>query len=174
LAVRARVVGLDLSLAMLRHARKRRLDGLVLVQGSAFRLPFPDGTFAAVVSGFVLRNLNDLPRAIGEMRRVSAPGGVLAALDITEPPSHTLRWLFDGYLATFAPLVGGFVGKRDEYRYLVRSLAQLPEPTEVVRLLDAAGFADCMARPLTRGTVTLFTATTPSEPTSGEREEPGF
>jgi ubiquinone/menaquinone biosynthesis C-methylase UbiE len=48
--------------------------------------------------------------------------------------------------------------------YLVRSLAQLPEPVEVLRLLEATGFVGCTARPLTGGTVTLFTATKPSEP----------
>ena len=155
LAGRARVVGLDVSPAMLEAARSR---------SAAFRLPFADGAFAAVTSGFVLRNLDNLPRAFAEVHRVTARGGTLAALDITEPQNPTLRRLFDAYFSAVASLLGGLVGKRDEYRYLVRSLAQLPEPVEVLKLLEAAGFVGCTVRPLTRGTVSLFTATKPSEP----------
>jgi demethylmenaquinone methyltransferase/2-methoxy-6-polyprenyl-1,4-benzoquinol methylase len=164
LAGRARVVGLDVSPAMLEAARSRSAGRLRLVQGSAFRLPFADGAFDAVTSGFVLRNLDSLPRAFAEVHRVTARGGTLAALDITEPQNPMLRRLFDAYFSGVAPLLGELVGKRDEYSYLVRSLAQLPEPVEVLRLLEATGFVGCTARPLTGGTVTLFTATKPSEP----------
>src|SRR5262245_20528495 len=59
------VVGVDVSAAMLGRARQRLggRTGVALVQGSAFRLPFRDGTFTAVASAFVLRNLDDLSAA---------------------------------------------------------------------------------------------------------------
>ena len=43
--------------------------------------------------------------------------------------------------------------------YLVRSLAQLPEPQAVCELLRAAGFTNCSSRALTGGVATLFIAT---------------
>jgi demethylmenaquinone methyltransferase/2-methoxy-6-polyprenyl-1,4-benzoquinol methylase len=162
LADRARVVGIDVSHPMLvaarRHSRRRRVH-VALVQGSAFRLPFADGAFAGVVSGFVLRNLDDLPAALAELHRVVAPGATVALVDITEPPNALIRHAFDAYFGVAAPALGSLVGKRDEYRYLVRSLAHLPEPGAVCTLLRRAGFVRCSARPLTGGTVTLFTAT---------------
>jgi demethylmenaquinone methyltransferase / 2-methoxy-6-polyprenyl-1,4-benzoquinol methylase len=152
------VIGLDVSLAMLREARNRSAGRIVLIQGSAFRLPFRNASFGAAASAFVLRNLNDLSNAFGELARVVAPGGGLALLDITEPPRPLVRALFDAYFRTVAPAVGILVGKRGEYSYLVRSLTHLPPREEVSEMLRHAGFVGCVARPLTGGMVTLFTA----------------
>lgn len=157
-------VGVDVSARML-EAAARRADGrqgtaqaVRLVQGSAFRLPFADGAFDGCVSGFVLRNLHDLPGAFAELARVIRPGGRASLVDITEPPSPLLRRLFDAYFAVAAPTLGGLVGRRDAYRYLAASLAQLPPRTEVCSLLREAGFARVGARPLSGGMVTLFVA----------------
>jgi len=158
LADRHAVTGVDVSGAMLREARRRYSGRVNLVQGSAFRLPFADSSFGGAVSAFVLRNLDDLPGAFAEMARVVAPGGGVALVDITEPSRPVTRRLFDAYFGTAAPALGALVGKRDEYRYLVRSLAQLPPPEELCEMLRTAGFTGCAARPLTGGMVTLFTA----------------
>jgi demethylmenaquinone methyltransferase/2-methoxy-6-polyprenyl-1,4-benzoquinol methylase len=146
-------------LAAGRGNAQRRKRWMSFVEGSAFRLPFRDGVFAAAVSGFVLRNLNDLPAAFEELSRVVAPGGRVALIDITEPPNRLVRRLFDTYLGVAAPALGSLVGRRADYRYLVRSLAHLPGRAAICDLLRLAGFTRCVARPLTGGTVTLFTAT---------------
>jgi demethylmenaquinone methyltransferase / 2-methoxy-6-polyprenyl-1,4-benzoquinol methylase len=159
LAARYTVIGLDVSQAMLGQARRLYRRRLSLVQGSAFRLPFADSSFGGAASAFVLRNLNDLPGAFAELGRVVVPGGGLALVDITEPSRPAVRMIFDAYFGTAAPALGALVGKGDEYRYLVRSLAHLPAPKEMCGMLEAAGFHGCAARPLTGGMVTLFTAT---------------
>jgi demethylmenaquinone methyltransferase / 2-methoxy-6-polyprenyl-1,4-benzoquinol methylase len=151
------VIGIDLSRGMLVRAASRYGPSLSLVQGSAFALPFKDGAFSGAASGFVLRNLDDLPLAFRELARVLGPGAPVALVDITEPRNPALRRLFDGYFGMVAPALGGAVGKREAYRYLVGSLAQLPPPREVVRLLERAGFEGCRARALSGGMVTLFT-----------------
>ncbi len=158
LADKAEVVGVDLSHRMLQRARERLGHRMGFVQGSAFDLPFPDSTFRAAVSGFVLRNLDDLPRAFEELGRVVGRGGTVALVDITEPRRGATRPVLDTYLALIAPLLGGVVGKPRAYRYLVRSVANLPPAEEVCRLLGEAGFEHCRATPLTWGRVTLFTA----------------
>lgn len=159
LADRHTVTGVDVSGAMLQEARHRYTGRVALVQGSVFRLPFADSTFGGAVSAFVLRNLDDLPGAFAELARVVAPGGGVALVDITEPSRPVLRRLFDIYFGAAAPALGALVGRRDEYRYLVRSLAQLPPPRELSEMLRRAGFVDCRARGLTGGMVTLLTAT---------------
>jgi len=158
---RARVVGADVSHGMVIRARARARGRAAFVQASAFALPFPDGAFEAVLSGFVLRNLDDLPGAFAEMARVIAPGGELVALDITGPSGPRLRRLFDAYFGTVAPALGGLVGRREAYRYLVRSLAQLPAPADVCSILERSGFGEPRARSLTWGAATLFTARRP-------------
>jgi demethylmenaquinone methyltransferase/2-methoxy-6-polyprenyl-1,4-benzoquinol methylase len=158
LAPGVRAVGVDVSAEMLRRARGRRRH-LSLVQASAFRLPFADGGFDAAVSGFVLRNLDDLPGAFGELARVVRPGGRIALVDITQPRASALRLLLNGYLRTAAPLLGRITGRADAYRYLARSARTLPPAQEVCALLSDAGFGSCRGRPLAPGFVTLWTAT---------------
>jgi demethylmenaquinone methyltransferase/2-methoxy-6-polyprenyl-1,4-benzoquinol methylase len=152
------VTGVDLSYEMLARAAEVSGPNLALVQGSAFALPFRDAAFSGAVSGFVLRNLDDLSLAFRELARVLQVGANVALVDITEPKNRFVRRLFDGYFGTLAPALGGAVGKREAYRYLVGSLAQLPPPKEVMNLLEEAGFEGCRARGLTGGMVTLFTA----------------
>ena len=79
-----RVTGLDLSQGMLLEARHKLGRGVGLVRGSAFALPFAEGTFAAAGSAFVLRNLSDLDAAFRELARVVMPRGRIALVDIME------------------------------------------------------------------------------------------
>lgn len=157
LAGRANVIGMDLSQEMLVAAR-RRVRGVRFVRGSVFALPFADGVFRGVMSAFVLRNLYDLEQAAEELARVTAPGGALAIVDITGPRSAWLRKPFDAYFSTVAPLLGKVTGQEEAYRYLSKSLAQLPEPRVLCDILEAAGFRMARARGLSGGMVTLWTA----------------
>jgi demethylmenaquinone methyltransferase/2-methoxy-6-polyprenyl-1,4-benzoquinol methylase len=154
---RGTVVGMDLSHRMLLRARERAGPRLGLAEASALRLPFGDRIFGAVASAFVLRNLQDLRVAFREIARVLTPGGSVALLDITEPSHRAIRWAFDRYLRAVAPTAGALAGSGHAYRYLARSLDQLPPAGEVCGSLAAAGFLDCRARSLSGGAVTLFT-----------------
>lgn len=68
--------GVDLSEGMLTKARDRGLD---VVQGSALGLPFADGQFDVTCSFKVLAHIPDIRTALGEMARVTRPGGVVLA-----------------------------------------------------------------------------------------------
>ena len=104
------VVGADFSEAMLRHARPklraRGERGVTLLAADALALPFPDQTFACVTSAFLLRNLADLTGGLAEMRRVTMPGGLVAALEITRPSVPGWSALFGLYFNRVVPLVG--------------------------------------------------------------------
>lgn len=169
LAARHAVVGVDVSAGMLARAQRKLRGRAALARASAFSLPFAPGAFAGAASAFVLRNLDDLPSAFAQLARVVRPGGPVALVDITEPPNPLLRRAFDAYFGGMAPALGSLVGKREAYRYLVRSLAQLPPPDRVVAALGNAGFDAVRARPLTGGMVTLFTARRSGE---GEGRKP--
>jgi demethylmenaquinone methyltransferase / 2-methoxy-6-polyprenyl-1,4-benzoquinol methylase len=159
----SRVVGIDVSLPMLLRARQKRAPGnqefVRFIQASAFHLPFADAAFDVAVSGFVLRNLDDLPAAFAELARVIRPGGRIALVDITGPNHPVARRAFAGYFGTVAPLVGRLTGHGDAYRYLVRSVAHLPPAEELCEWLRRAGFPDARATAMTGGVVTLFRAT---------------
>lgn len=62
-----------------RHADRTisRDDGVVLMQGDASQLQFPDGAFDAVFSVATFEHILDLPAALREMARVLKPGGIV-------------------------------------------------------------------------------------------------
>jgi SAM-dependent methyltransferase len=56
-----------------------RVPGAEVRRASADRLPWPDESFDAVLSQLVLNFVPDGDAAVAEMRRVGAPGGILAS-----------------------------------------------------------------------------------------------
>ncbi len=71
------VTGLDLNEGMLAVARRIRPD-LDWRTGDVADLPFPAGTFDAVLCQMALMFFPDRPAAVREMARVTRPGGVVA------------------------------------------------------------------------------------------------
>ena len=66
------VTGIDTSREMVKRARE---TGKRVLQGSAERLPFGDGSFGTVLCLFTVLNMCDPGRAVKEMARVLEPGG---------------------------------------------------------------------------------------------------
>ncbi len=61
---------------MLAASVRRSVVPVEISTAAAEALPFPDGTFDVVVSTMVLCTVDDLPRALAEVRRVLKPGGL--------------------------------------------------------------------------------------------------
>lgn len=70
----ARVVGVDLSRAMLSYGRD---DGMPRLQADVTALPLADACMDVVLSGLALNDVDDLDGAIAECARVLVSGGVL-------------------------------------------------------------------------------------------------
>ncbi|KAI9760221.1 MAG: hypothetical protein M1840_002583 [Geoglossum simile] len=79
------VTGLEHAPDVLEQARStaaaRALDNVRFVVGDVHKLDFPDGTFDIVHVHQVLQHVGDPVRALREMRRVTKPGGIVAARD---------------------------------------------------------------------------------------------
>jgi ubiquinone/menaquinone biosynthesis C-methylase UbiE len=95
------VTGIELSPAMLAIARQRAADlgrGVTLWEADAEHLPFDDASFDTVVCSLALCTIPSPVAALGEMRRVLAPGGRLLLLDhigSTWPPVYAVQWLLE-------------------------------------------------------------------------------
>ncbi|MCS6852022.1 MAG: class I SAM-dependent methyltransferase [Gemmataceae bacterium] len=87
----ALVVAFDLSLNMLRRARRRvGSDRVRFAAADVTRLPYADGIFDAIVCGWVLEHLPDPRPGLRELARVSRPGGRLLLL--TTEDTVAGRW----------------------------------------------------------------------------------
>jgi SAM-dependent methyltransferase len=80
LAPRAEIVGIDPAEAFVGYARARFSDPRISFdRGDALALPYPAASFAHTLSLLVLQFIATPEQAVSEMRRVTAPGGVVAA-----------------------------------------------------------------------------------------------
>ena len=160
------VMGVDFVEGMLRLSREKlatRGERRVhLVAGDALALPFRGGTFASVASAFLLRNLADLPAGLAEMRRVTAAGGSVVALEITPPTLPGWRAAFRLYFHHVVPVVGALVARdRSAYTYLPESVDRFVTPAELARLMGEAGLVEVRVVRVGLGTVTIHVGRRP-------------
>jgi len=150
-----RVTGLDFSERMLDRAR-RKSDEVEWVEGDALALPFAEGSFDAATVGFGVRNLEDLGKGLGELRRVLRPRGRLAILEITTPRG-LLRPFYKLWFEGLVPLAGKLLPGGSAYTYLPASVRRFPEAKELAELMDSAGFEHVRYRFFAGGIVALHT-----------------
>lgn len=104
-------------------------------------LPFDDASVDAIICGFGLRNVPELPRALAECARVLRPGGTLVVLDFFQPVGLISKLLQGSYNRLIVPIVGGMItGFGEAYSYLNQSIDAFCTADEFVKLLDEAGF----------------------------------
>ena len=151
------VAGVDFSLNMLERARgKRGAEGIRWMCADVLALPFPADSFDAVTSGFLLRNVIDVPGALVEQWRVVRPGGRIVCLEISRPPRNLLLPFYRFYFHRIVPLLGQLVsGDRSAYTYLPRSADEFLSPDELADLMRHAGWREVRYRRLMLGTVAI-------------------
>jgi demethylmenaquinone methyltransferase/2-methoxy-6-polyprenyl-1,4-benzoquinol methylase len=140
---------------MLERAR-RKAPTLDWVEGDLLALPFGDASFDAATVGFGVRNVEDLERALGELRRVLRSGGRLGILEITQPRG-ALRPFYRLWFDRIVPLLGRVLPGGSAYTYLPASVRRFPGPDELVRMLEGAGFGDVRYRTFAAGIVAVHT-----------------
>jgi demethylmenaquinone methyltransferase/2-methoxy-6-polyprenyl-1,4-benzoquinol methylase len=140
-----RALAADFTLEMMNVGRDSRTSAsrqtVDWAAADAQCLPFPDETFDAVVSAFLLRNVSDVPNSLKEQYRVLKPGGRIVCLDTTPPPHSALSPLIYFYLRIVIPLLGGLIaGQREAYQYLPASTENFLEAERLAARLMSAGF----------------------------------
>ncbi len=154
------VDGIDPSVQMLEiakdKAQRRGLgDAVSFFPADALDLPMEGDTYDGIVSGFCFRNIERRQRALEEMLRVLKPGGRLLILEATYPDKLWVRMGYKMY-TPLVPLIGKMMGSGPDYKYLVDSIEDFPRPDTVTDMFSAAGFSKVECRPLTMGTVCIF------------------
>lgn len=162
----AALCGVDLAHGMASAARRR---STAVAVGDAEALPFPAGRFDLVVSTSSLQWLQSLGPSLGEMRRVLAPGGLVALALFGGATLHELA-------AAWREALPSGAGQDDAHRFhrpedLESALVQVglraerleservvewhDDPLALVRALRRIGAGNAMAERAARGPATL-------------------
>lgn len=141
------VVGADFALPMMQVGQQRaawrqpgRTQYLSWSGADTLHLPFPDESFDAVVSGFLMRNVTSVASALVEQRRVCKTGGRVLILEIPRPADTLFGQLFRLYFHKVVPVMGRLItGQGDAYSYLPASADAFLRPETLKTEMEAAG-----------------------------------
>ncbi len=154
-------VGGDFTIEMMQAGK--RLPGRDFIHWAAadtLALPFPDATFDAVTSGFLMRNVIDVPGALREQVRVTKPGGRVVILESSPPKDNLLKPFIKIHLNTIIPTLGRLVaGESDAYRYLPDSTQAFQGPEQLAQAMRAAGLVDVSYQLFMFGTIAVHVGT---------------
>ena len=157
-----KVIGVDISEGMLRYGREKLeqkglSDRIELVQADAADLPFDDDHFDGAMAAFGVRNFEDLQAGLADIRRVLKPGTPLVVLEFGHPTAFPIKQTYELYSKHVLPRIGRTISKNEEaYTYLPESVAAFPDGDEFLRNMQAVGFTETVAKPLTFGVVSLY------------------
>ncbi len=117
------------------------LKGFKWVVGNAESLPFADNSYHLYTISFGLRNVPKIDDALEEAYRVLKPGGQFFCLEFSQVTNPALRKIYDEYSFRVIPKIGEVIANdRNSYQYLVESIRQFPNQTELAARMKKAGF----------------------------------
>ena len=160
----ARVVGMDITLRMLELAAVKREreatgGGVMLVAGDMMSLPFANGAFDVVTTGYGIRNVPVIAPALAEIARVLKPGGLFLSLDFNRPANAVVRGVYLTYLTAVGSALGYVLHRDpDTYRYIPESIRKYPGAEGVCAIAREQGFTECTVVPVLGGLMAMHRA----------------
>ena len=164
------VVGVDITPRMLELAERKEseLDLPVKIDwqvGDALDLQFPDGSFDLVTSGYMLRNVCDIQKAVSEMHRVLAPGGKVIVAELSKPKNSVIRFFYNIYMRRVKRYGRKYDkgksidGRQSAYEWLTCSIEGFPYGEDMVKIFRKAGFEDARFYVKSFGAVNIYVGT---------------
>jgi demethylmenaquinone methyltransferase/2-methoxy-6-polyprenyl-1,4-benzoquinol methylase len=153
-------IGIDLAEEMLKIGREK-LEAYShrasLKKASATEIPYLDDTFDCATMSFGIRNVDNVPLCLSEIRRVLCPGGRALILEFSLPKNKGIQNAYLLYLNKLLPMIGKLMSAHPEaYTYLARTIQAFPHGEAFCQLMRDAGFQSVKAHPLTFGIVTIY------------------
>jgi demethylmenaquinone methyltransferase/2-methoxy-6-polyprenyl-1,4-benzoquinol methylase len=150
-------IAADLTLEMMRFGQKKKLPIQAnWTAADAGYLPFQEGIFDGVISGFLTRNLGDIPGGLKSKYRILKTGGRISILDTTKPKDHFLAPFIRFYMTSIIPIIGGiFTGNKEAYNYLNKSTEGFLRAEQLAAYLAAVGFKKVTYHQFAFGMITV-------------------
>ena len=138
------------------QAKQRGIDGLKWQVENAEELSFGTSSFDAFTIVFGIRNVTDIPAALGEAHRVLKRGGRFFCMEFSTSDWPGFARAYEAWADKVIPRIGKAVTDDEEsYRYLVESIRRFPRPEAFVTMIEEAGFVRADAEPMLGGLVTI-------------------
>lgn len=151
----AKVTAADFTVEMMRVGAQQ-VGTLNFSAADALSLPFETESFDAVVSGFLMRNVIDLKKAIQEQHRVLKSGGRIVILDTTRPGRSLLSPFIWLHMHVIIPTLGGLLsGVREAYTYLPDTTERFITAEQLAEQLIEVGFKNVNYQRLMFGTIAI-------------------
>lgn len=157
-----KVIGIDISEKMLAKAgekiKKLHLENKIeLLFADSENLPFKDNYFDAVMSGFGVRNFENLRKGLSEMYRVLDVNGTVVILEFSKPKIFPLNYIFNFYFKNILPIIGKIISKdKEAYTYLPESVQKFSDGKDFLDIMKKTGFSNLKQIPLTFGIVSIY------------------
>ena len=138
------------------RAAQREIAGLDWALENAEALSFTDSRFDAYTIAFGIRNVTDIPAALGEAYRVLKRGGRFYCMEFSTSEWPGFARLYEGWADKVIPRLGRAVTDDEEsYRYLVESIRRFPRPKAFAEMIGQAGFVRTGFEPMLGGLVAI-------------------
>lgn len=131
----AKIEAIDFSSKMIEIAKKKKenLNSKIHFQVADIEiLPFKSLQFDSTTLSFGIRNVENIPKALTELSRVSKS---LYILEFGDPPNPILSFLYFSLLRLYFPIFSFLSGRIDAYEYLITSSKNFPSGDKFLELL---------------------------------------
>ena len=147
----------DPNKGMLSKAKEKlnEFTNLKWIVAHAEKLPLRNNSFDIYTISFGLRNTKNLDFALHEAYRVLKPGGRFLCLEFSKIQNLGLNFIYKNY-SKLIPVIGSLVvGKKEPYKYLLKSIDEFVNQEELLDLLCKSNFKKCSYRNLSGGIVSI-------------------
>lgn len=160
----AYITGGDFSQNMLQFASNRFAEKKIDWQAcDANHLPFADQSFDGVTFGYLLRNVDDVPKVLTEIHRILRPGGTIVSLDTTPPAKNLLYPFITAYLRYGIPILGRMIASDEAaYSYLTGSTMGFYKACALADAFTEAGFTTVQYQKFMCGTIAVHWGVKPT------------
>jgi demethylmenaquinone methyltransferase/2-methoxy-6-polyprenyl-1,4-benzoquinol methylase len=158
----ARIVGVDISEKMMevgkqKVARLELTNRIEFQQGDCEHLQFETNSVDAILTGYGVRNFENLHAGLSEMHRVLKPQGKAVILEFSTPQKFPIKQLYMFYFKRILPAIGRLFSKDNSaYTYLPESVAAFPSGEKFITEAQKAGFSNTKYSFLTFGITALY------------------
>ena len=159
------VVGLDLSPAMLRIARRNELRkgescSIEFVRAAGEFLPFRSELFDYITVGLAFRNFADKLAVFRESLRTLRRAGCFLSVDFVRPGNSYVWSIYRFHIFCVLPTIGRIVSShwKRTLVYLANSITLAASPEDVCAFLKEVGFRSVFLEKMSLGIVALIGA----------------